>query len=197
MPETTTKNINKVIYNGEVLMDLTADSVTEEQLLTGVTAHDKSGAPIVGTCSYDVDSTGATASASELLEGKTAYARGTQLTGTMKDNAGVTGVIAERDDEYTVPQGYHVGSGNVSIDATEKAKLIPTNIREGVTVLGVEGTMSGSEDSKPQAKSVTPSTEEQVVLPDDEYNCLSQVTVAPIPYVETENAAGGITVTIG
>lgn len=196
MPEIS-KNINKVIYNGEVLVDLTADSVTEEQLLAGVTAHDKSGAPIVGTCSYDVDSTDATAAASELLEGKTAYARGTQLTGTMKNNAGVTGVITERDEEYTVPQGYHDGSGKVAIDPTEKAKLIPTNIREGVTVLGVEGTMSGSEDSKPQAKSVTPSAEEQIVLPDEEYNCLSQVTVAPIPYVETENAAGGITVTIG
>ena len=59
--------------------------------------------------------------------------------------------------EYTVPQGYHDGSGKVSIDATEQAKLIATNIREGVTILGVEGAMSGSEDMKPQSKEVTPS----------------------------------------
>lgn len=57
--------------------------------------------------------------------------------------------------------------------------------------------MSGSEDSKPQAKTVTPSNEEQAILPDEEYNCLSQVTVEAIPYVETDNAAGGTTVTIG
>ncbi len=94
-------------------------------------------------------------------------------------------------------EDYHDGSGKVSIDANEQAKLVPGNIREGVTILGVEGIMSGSEDAKPQAKSVTPSAEEQVILPDEAYNCLSQVTVAAIPYVETENAAGGTTVTIG
>ena len=197
MPETATKNINKVIYNGEVLIDLTADSVTADNLLAGITAHDKSGAPIEGACPFDVDSTDATAAVGELLEGKTAYARGAKITGTMKDNAAIAGVISEKEQEYTVPQGYHDGSGKVSIDTTEQAKLIPANIREGITILGVEGEMSGSEDSKPQAKSVTPSAEEQVVLPDEGYNCQSQVTVAAIPYVETENAAGGTTVTIG
>lgn len=197
MPETVTKNINKVIYNGEVLIDLTADTVTAENLLKDVTAHDKSGSAIIGACPFDVDSSDATAAVGELLEGKTAYARGAKITGAMKDNAAVAGVIATKEQEYTVPQGYHDGSGKVSIDANEQAKLIPGNIREGVTVLGVEGTMSGSEDSKPQAKSVIPSAEEQVVLPDEEYNCLSQVTVAAIPYVEAENAAGGTTVTIG
>lgn len=59
--------------------------------------------------------------------------------------------------------------------------------------------MSGTEDAHPQAKEVTPSASEQVVLPDsdDGYNYLSQVTVKAIPYVESENTAGGITVTIG
>lgn len=197
MPETVTKTINKVIYNGEVLIDLTADTIEADKLLKDITAHDKSGAPIVGTCPFDVDSSDATAAVGELLEGKTAYARGAKVTGTMKDNAAVTGVIATKEQEYTVPQGYHDGSGKVSIDANEQAKIIPANIREGITLLGVEGTMSGSENSKPQAKSVTPSAEEQIVLPDEAYNCLSQVTVAAIPYVETENAAGGTTVTIG
>ena len=101
------------------------------------------------------------------------------------------------DKENTVPQGYHDGSGKVSIDATEQAKLIATNIREGVTILGVEGAMSGSEDMKPQSKEVTPSKEAQTIMPDEEYNCLSQVTVKAIPYVETDNSAGGKTVTIG
>lgn len=197
MPETTAKNINKVIYNGEVLIDLTADTVEENKLLAGATAHNKSGALITGTCPYDVDSTDATAAVGELLEGKTAYARGAKITGAMKDNAAVSGKITTKEEAYTVPQGYHDGSGKVAIDPVEQAKLIPANIREGITVLGVEGEMSGSEDSKPQAKSVTPSAEEQVILPDQGYNCLSQVTVAAIPYVEAENAAGGTTVTIG
>lgn len=43
------KNVSQVIYNGETLVDLTEDSVTAETLDEGVTAHDASGASIVGT----------------------------------------------------------------------------------------------------------------------------------------------------
>lgn len=50
----------------------------------------------------------------------------------MKNNGAVKGTISTVAGEYTVPQGYHDGSGKVSIDATEQAKLIATNIREGV-----------------------------------------------------------------
>ena len=119
-----------------------------------------------------------------------------KLTGTMKNNGAVTKKITTRDEEVTIPQGFHDGSGKVGIDATEKGKLIANNIREGVTILGVEGTMSGSENMKPQAKTVTPSTAKQTILPDTEYNCLSQVEVEAIPYVEADNPAGGVTVTI-
>ena len=56
--------------------------------------------------------------------------------------------------------------------------------------------MSGTEDAKPQAKTVTPSTEAQTILPDEGYNYLSQVTVSAIPYAESDNSAGGVTVTI-
>ncbi len=190
-------NINKVIYGGTTLIDLTGDTVSPDKLLKDVTAHDKSGAVITGTCTYDVDSTDATAAVAEILTGKTAYARGTKLTGTMKNNGAVSGKIATKDGTYTVPQGYHDGSGKVAIDATEQAKIIPENIREGITVLGVEGTMSGTEDAKPQAKTITPGQTEKVVLPDEGYNYLSQVTVESIPYVESDNSAGGVTVTIG
>lgn len=191
--------INKVIYGGTTLIDLTSDTVTEDKMLSGYTAHDKSGAQITGTCTYDVDSTDATAAVAEILSGKTAYARGQKLTGTMKNNGAVSGTISSKEEEYTVPLGYHDGSGKVGIDATEQAKIIPENIREGITILGVEGTMSGTEEVKPQAKTVTPSKEQQVVLPDSEhgYNYLSQVTVNAIPYNESENSAGGTTVTIG
>lgn len=117
----------------------------------------------------------------------------------MKNNGAVAGTISAKDEEYTIPQGHHDGSGKVGIAASEKEKLIPDNIREGITLLGVEGAMSGTEDAKPQAKTVTPSTEAQTILPDSDegYNYLSQVTVEAIPYNESENPAGGTTVTIG
>ena len=191
------QNINKIIYGGNVLLDLTADTVTADKLEKGITAHDKTGAIITGTNTKDSDTSDATASVSEILVGKTAYVRGAKITGTMVNNGGVSGEIATKEGKYAVPVGFHDGSGKVGIAATEQAKLIPENIREGITVLGVQGSMSGSEDMKAQTKTVTPSASQQQVLPDVGYNCLSEVTVKAIPYTESENSAGGKTVTIG
>lgn len=189
-------NVNKVIYGGNVLIDLTGDTVTPDKILTGITAHDKSGAAIVGTCARDVDSTDATVAEAEILVGKTAYARGAKLTGTMPNRGAISEAIAQKAQEITIPQGYHDGSGKVSINVTEQGKLVGNNIRQGVTVLGVLGTLEPSSDVTSQQKSVTPSTVQQVVIPDEDIDYLSQVTVAAIPYVESDNAAGGVTVTI-
>lgn len=188
--------VSKVIYGGQTLIDLTGDTVTADKMLKGTTAHGKDGELVTGTCEFDVDSGDATVAEAEILTGKTAYARGSKLTGTMKNNGAVSGNISTKAGTYTVPQGYHDGSGKVQIASTEQAKLIPANIRKGVTVLGVEGSMSSTEGANPQAKTVTPTVEAQTVLPDAGYNYLSQVTVAKIPYVESDNAAGGKTVTI-
>lgn len=187
--------INKVIYGGNTLIDLTADTVTTATLLSGATAHDKSGATITGACTYDADTTDATAGAAEILLSKTAYVSGAKVTGTMPNNGAVTGSITTKAQQYTVPQGYHDGSGKVSIASTEQAKIIAGNIKAGIQILGVTGTYEGEAD-KVQAKTVTPAVNAQTVLPDTGYDYLSQVTVNAIPYVETQNAAGGITVTI-
>lgn len=192
-----TYNSKVVLASGEVLIDLTADTIDAAHLLDGVTAHDKSGAPITGTCTYDSDTNDDTAAASEILSGKTAHARGALLTGTMANRGAVTGTITTKTQEYTIPQGYHDGSGKVSISTTEQAKIIAENIREGITILGVEGTMSGSEDMSAQAKTVTPTFSSQVIAPDTGYNCLSQVTVNAITVTYSDNSAGGRTVTIG
>lgn len=193
------KTISKVVYGGKTLIDLTADTVTADKILKGATAHDKSGASIVGACTFNADTSDATATGAEILSGKTAYVNGVKITGEMRNNGAVSGVISRKADSYTVPIGYHDGAGKVAISTTEQAKIVATNIRAGVSILGVTGTMSGTEDAKAQAKTVTPTTEQQTVLPDSSqgFNYLSQVTVNAIPYNESDNAQGGKTVTIG
>ena len=189
------KYINKLVVGNETKFDLTADTVTADKLLKDITAHDKSGAPITGSCTYDADTQDATAAVAEILEGKTAYARGTKLTGTMPNKGAVSGTIATKD-AYTIPMGFHDGSGTVSIDATELAKIIPANIKSGVSILGETGTYGG-EEVKAQTKSVTPTMSVQTVLPDEGFDYLSQVSVAAIPVTYSDNAAGGQTCTIG
>ena len=188
--------VNKVIYGNRTLIDLTGDTVQADKILSGYTAHDKSGAPVTGSCNFDVNSQDGTAAVAEILTGKIAYARGTKLTGTMPNRGSVNGTINAADGSYTIPMGFHDGSGSVAIDGTEQAKIVPGNIKSGVEILGVTGTYSG-EAITAQSKSVTPSTSAQTVQPDSGYDYLSAVTVAAIPYTESDNAAGGKTVTIG
>ena len=187
---------NKIIYGGNVLIDLTSDTVTAADLAYGVTAHDNTGTIITGTSTKDSDTTDATATAAEILATKTAYVNKNKVTGTMPNRGAVTGTISTKSQEYTIPNGFHDGSGKVSISSTEQAKIIATNIREGIVILGVEGTMSGSEDVHAEEITVTPATTSQTVTPSSGYNYISQVTVNAIPYTETPNATG-TTVTIG
>lgn len=191
--------VNKVIYGGQTLIDLTGDDVTAAQVLSGIKFHLPSGAQGTGSCTYDADTSDATATAAEILSTKTAYKNGSKLTGTMPNRGAVSGVISTKAGTYTIQQGYHDGSGSVAIDSTEQAKIIADNIREGVTILGVTGTMSGSEDVKATSVNVTPYTTSQTIVPGDlgDYNSITQVNVAAIAYTETDNQAGGKTVTIG
>lgn len=187
---------NKIIYGGQTLIDLTGDDVKRSDVLSGMKFHLPSGEPTTGTCTYDADTSDATAVAADILDGATAYKNGQKVTGTMPNRGGVSGVIDEVDEEYTIPAGYHDGSGKVAIDATEQAKLIPGNIKDGINILGVLGTYTG-EGVTAQTKNVTPYTTAQTILPDTGYDYLAQVNVAAIAYTETDNAAGGVTVEIG
>ena len=188
--------ISKVVFGNTTLIDLTSDTVTASDLAYGVTAHGADSAAITGSSTKDSDTTDADATAGEILYGKTAYVNKNKLTGSMPNRGGVTGTISTKAGTYSIQAGYHDGSGTVGIDSTEQAKIIAGNIKSGVEILGVTGDYSGEAVSA-QTKNATPYTTAQTVLPDSGYDYLSQVNIAAISYVETDNAAGGKTATIG
>lgn len=192
------KHANKVIYGGKTLIDLTADTVAQDQVQEGITFHDKSGAILTGTSTKDSDTKDATAKAGEILSGKTAYVNGAKVTGTMANNGAQKSTITTKDQVVTIKNGFHDGSGGVQIDPTEQAKIIGDNILEGITILGVQGTRKPASGVKIEpSKTVTPYTTAQTVQPSSRYDVMSEVVVNAIAYSEVENSAGGLTVTIG
>lgn len=194
MPET--KYNSKIVFYGETLMDLTGDNVTADKLLSGTTAHDKTGAPVTGTCTFDADTKDATATAAEILTGKTAYKNGQKVTGTMPNKGAVALKVTQKGTPVSIPAGYHDGSGTAGIADTEEAKLIAGNIKSGVEILGVTGTYAG-ELVNGQKKTVTPAKAQFSVLPDEGYDHLTEVVVNGVPIAYADNPAGGQTVTIG
>jgi hypothetical protein len=189
-------NINKVVFANTTLIDLTADTVTADKMLVGFTAHDAGGVIVTGTCDYDSNTQDATVKVAEIIEGRTAYVRGTKVTGSMPNNGSVSITIDARDGSVSIPQGYHDGGGTVMIADIEKAKLVAENIKQGITIMGVEGTLAPGYGITVQSKTIAPAKDAQTVLPDTGYDYLSQVDVAAIPYTEASNSAGGMTVTI-
>lgn len=189
--------VNKVVLaDGTTLIDLTGDDVAASDVLSGKKFHLPTGEEKTGTCTYDADTSDATASASEILSTKTAYKNGSKLTGSMPNRGGVTGTISTKAGQYTIQNGYHDGSGKVGIDSAEQAKIIAGNIKSGVEILGVTGNYTGEEISA-RTETVDPTFSSQTILPGTGYDYLSQVTVNAITVTETDNTAGGKTVTIG
>lgn len=80
-------DVNKIEYDGRVLLDLTEDTVTEDQLLEGATAHDRSGQRIVGAL---INLAEDTVTPENLLAGATAHdSSGQRIVGTMKQSSGI------------------------------------------------------------------------------------------------------------
>lgn len=192
------ENNKIVLKDGTVLIDTSTDTAEASHVAKGKTFHSASGAKLTGTSTKDSDTSDGTITAATVLSGSTGYAKGNKITGEMPNNGGVNGTISTKAGTYTIPQGYHDGSGKVQIATAEQNKLTPENIRDGVVILGVTGTMSGSEDETPETgKVITPSFSEQVITPSEGFTCFKQVTVSAIKVEKTQNSAGGYTVTIG
>ena len=188
--------INKVVYGGNTIIDLTGDTVTAADVQSGKIFHLKDGSTTTGTNIWDSYTQDANATAAEILSGQTAYVNKNKITGEMPIRGAQVISITSASTPVTINNGYHDGSGYAQIDSIELSKLIPNNIRESITILGITGTMSGSEDIHATTAIVIPSTTTQTFVPPEGYNYFSQFSVNAIPYTETDNEQGGKTVTI-
>ena len=196
MPNTYVNQVG--LADGTILIDISTDTAEQADVLSGKYFHLKTGERVQGSCTYDSNTTDADASASEILAGKYAYVNKNKIEGTMTNNGAVTGTITTKAQEYTIPAGYHSGLGKVSISSTEQAKIISSNILNGVTILGVTGSVSPSSSVTSGAVSATPYLTAQTILPSSiSKDYISEVNIAAIAITRSDNAAGGVTVTIG
>ena len=187
---------NKIVLgDGTVLIDLKMDDVKPEHVQKGIKFHDKTGAEKTGTNTKTVDASGVTAEPAEVLAGET-FGRGNEVaTGTMPNNSGKNVLVTSKSGT-SIPRGYYDGAGTAKISDEDAVKLVPGNIKEGVTILGVTGEF-GADDISSQSKEVKPTFADQQISPDSGYSFLSGVLVKAIPVLYTDNNAGGQTVTIG
>lgn len=163
-------------------------------VINGVTYNDvkKLTAPLAANPSQDAvfpETSDANLVPGAALEGYSGYAQGEKVDGNIPNRGDGSGTISGKDETVELQEGYYTG-GTIGLNETEKAKLIAQNIRQGVKILDVEGTMSPSEGVKAQSKTVTPTKEQQVVQPDSGYTHLAQVTINAIPdkYIDTTGA---------
>lgn len=196
----TNPYVNKVVFGNTTVMDISDTTADATKVLSGEYFYLRTGEKAQGSCTYDADTSDGTATAAEILASKSAYVNGNKLTGEMPNRGAVTGTISTKAGTYAIQNGYHDGSGTVSIDSTEQAKIIAENIKKDITILGVTGSYEGAGTPTSTAKTVTPYTTAKTYTPSGEstpVDYYSQVTVNAISYTETDNAAGGKTATIG
>lgn len=93
-----------------------------------------------GTAKFYETSTGDATSAN-LLTGKKAFNASGEFSGSMANNGSTSGTISTKAGTVTIPAGYTSG-GTVGISSTEQAKIIASNIKSGVTILGQAGSLA-------------------------------------------------------
>ena len=87
------------------------------------------------------ETSGANATAADVLDGKIVYGANGEVVGSMPSNGAVGGTISTKNGTVTIPAGNTTG-GSVSLAPSAVTDLLAQNILSGKTVLGVAGSLT-------------------------------------------------------
>ena len=95
-------------------------NLTAGNIRNGVKIFNVTGSYAGSSSSGGTDTSDADATAANILSGKTAYVNGSKLTGTMTNNGAVSKTMTA-NGSYTIPAGYHNGSGKVTVNVSSSS----------------------------------------------------------------------------
>lgn len=93
-----------------------------------------------GTAKF-YDTNEADITSADVLTGKKGFGSSGEVSGGMANNGSTSGTISTKAGTVTIPSGYTTG-GTVAISSTEQSKIIASNIKSGVTILGQAGSLT-------------------------------------------------------
>ena len=104
-----------------------ASAITDKGVSTSATATFQIMANNISKIPTGVDTSDANAAAAQILTGYSAYVKGSKINGSMANNGAVSKSItpSTSSQSYTIPAGYHNGSGKVTVAAA------PTSLIDG------------------------------------------------------------------